>query len=52
MTPSSDLVECTHCDSWFAGTSLDDLFLHGTGSCRMLASPSPPIGPRPDSQAA
>lgn len=42
MTPSSDLVECTHCDDWFTDTSVDDLFFHATGRCRRAAlSPSP-----------
>ena len=33
MIPAGDLIECTNCDCWFAGASLDEVFYHGTCAC-------------------
>ena len=43
MTPPPDLIECSNCDCWFAGASLDELFYHATCACRRDSSPPPGI---------
>jgi hypothetical protein len=42
MTPPADLIECTNCDCWFAGASLDDVFYHATCACRQERATAPP----------
>lgn len=41
MTPPADLIECANCDCWFAATSVDEVFYHGTCACRRDVSKSP-----------
>jgi hypothetical protein len=36
--PPPDLVVCAHCASWFAGGSLDDVFIHASSACRREAA--------------
>ena len=43
MTPPPDLIECSNCDCWFAGASLDEVFYHATCACRRDSSPPPAI---------
>jgi hypothetical protein len=34
MTGRLDLVECTHCRSWFTPDSSEEVFCHATKRCR------------------
>jgi hypothetical protein len=33
MTPASDLARCINCGSWFACSSVDEIFYHATSRC-------------------
>lgn len=54
MTAPLDLVECTHCQSWFTAASTDEVFCHATKRCgrqRGLWTSTLPLPP-PKSLAA
>ncbi|HKR66346.1 MAG TPA: hypothetical protein VJZ00_21635 [Thermoanaerobaculia bacterium] len=42
MTAPLELVECTHCQSFFAAASSEEVFCHATKRCRRekVASPN------------
>jgi hypothetical protein len=50
MTPATDLARCINCDSWFAGSSVDEIFYHATSRCsrddQQVADLQTPAEPR------